>query len=76
MILDQALATLYRILPEGDRYIAEAESILGVYLAARGLAAEAEVCLVEAHATLERQRGPQATDTRAARRRLADFHAR
>ncbi len=69
-LLTRALSTLYRVRPADDWNVAEAESLLGVVLAAEGRLAEAERCLRGAAETVERRRGPRAIQTRAARRRL------
>jgi eukaryotic-like serine/threonine-protein kinase len=76
VLITQALSTLYsvRVSPEDDWNVAEAEGILGRYLAARGRLAEAEVCLRESYHGLEQSRGPRAIYTRTAARRLADLY--
>ena len=51
--------------------LADAESRLGVRLAARGRHAEAEVCLRQSYATLRRLRGERTLVTRRARERWA-----
>ena len=73
VLLNQALETIYRVRPEDDWRVAEAEGLLGAWLVGAGRLAEAEVCLRRAYETLERQRGPRAIHTQAVRRRLADL---
>ena len=70
VVLSRILGALYRHKPAGDPILAEAESIYGAYLAARGRRVEAEVCLRSALATLESIRGSETLPTRQARRRL------
>ena len=74
VLLNQTLATLYRVRPSSDRQIAEAEALLGVYFAATGRPDVAEICLLEALRVIERRLGPEAMDTRTLRRRLEDFY--
>ncbi len=70
ILIAGALATLHRHKPEGDPILAEAQSVYGAYLAARGRRAEAEVCLRSSLGTLEAIRGANSLPTRQARRRL------
>ncbi len=74
--LRQSLSTLILVRPEDDPDIAKAESLLGAALAAERKFDEAEVYLRRGLKVLERRYGPEARDTRAARRRLEDFRQR
>ncbi len=73
LVLAHALGTLYRHKPPGDPILAEAESVYGAYLAARGRRAEGEVCLRSSLETLAAVRGPDTLPVRQARRRLAEL---
>lgn len=72
-LLERALETLREVRPAEDPDTAEAESLLGAALAADGPSAEAEAYLRRGLQVLERQHGPAARETVAARRRLAKF---
>ena len=66
----QALQTYYRVKPFKDWEVAEAEILLGAYLASVGRRAEAWPCLLRGVESLEASLGPEAFVTRQARLRL------
>lgn len=70
LLLTQALTTLYAVRPENDWNVAEAEALLAVTMARRGQQSTALECVLNALQILERERGPDALETRAVRRRL------
>lgn len=70
MYLAEALGRLHSALPPDAWEIAEAESLWGGYLLARGRREEAGSCLLGSYQSLEAHRGLQATPTLEARRRL------
>ncbi|MEE8522329.1 MAG: hypothetical protein V3T72_00225 [Thermoanaerobaculia bacterium] len=71
VLLTHALGEITRHKPDGDPDRAEAESVYGAYLAARGHTAEAETCLRDSLRILEEALGAGVETTRRARRRLA-----
>ncbi len=74
VLAPQVLGILSANQPAGDWQIADAVGVLGAYLAALGRYAEAEPCLLESYHGLEAAKGPRATYTRDAARRLAELY--
>ncbi|MCP4659330.1 MAG: serine/threonine protein kinase [bacterium] len=75
VLLTQALEALYRTKSEGDRAIADAESVLGAYLVVVGRYEEAEPCLIESYLTINKQfRGHDSIYTRGALNRIVDLY--
>ncbi|MCP4654137.1 MAG: serine/threonine protein kinase [bacterium] len=74
VLVSQVLGILRENKPAGDWEIADAVGVLGAYLTTLGRYAEAEPCLLESYRVLEQSKGPRATYTRDASRRLADLY--